>query len=218
MLAARTADGQQLTPVDIAREMHHGVLAGFIVFAELAAILVELNRNPSVRDKLAVEVTEHIGDDAIEAKKMRAMSFLRQVSQETKRFTKNVPFAFWVAKRDFEYRGYSIKKGWGLLICTTETTQMSEYWTDPERFDLDRFGPERDEEGKNPNAFIPQGAGPITGHRCLGTHFSTYVMEVFATLLVRDYTWKIPEQDLSLKLEQVTPEQRSGLIVDVTRK
>ena len=41
---------------------------------------------------------------------------------------------------------------------------------------------------------------------------------MFALLLVRDYTWTIPDQDLSLDLTLVTPEQRSGLIADVGRK
>ena len=218
MLAARTDNGKQLSPRDIAREMHHAVLAGFIVFAELAAILVEFEKTPRVRDTLAAEVAQTLGAGAIDGAKMREMPYLYQVSQETKRFTRNVPFGFWTAKKDFEFQGYSIKKGWGLLICTTATTRMSEYWAAPETFDPARFGPERNEEGKNPNAFIPQGAGPMTGHRCLGTHFSTYLIQIFALMLVRDYAWTLPEQDLSLNLKLVTPEQHSGLIVDVTRK
>src|SRR5258706_9170932 len=52
VLAARTADGKGMAPEDATKEMHHVVLAGVIVFAELGAMILELSRHPAVREKL----------------------------------------------------------------------------------------------------------------------------------------------------------------------
>ena len=50
------AAGEPL-PIDTAaREMHHFVLAGVIVFAELAAIVRELHEYADIREKVAAEV------------------------------------------------------------------------------------------------------------------------------------------------------------------
>jgi hypothetical protein len=41
-------------------------------------------------------------------------------------------------------------------------------------------------------AFIPQGAEPRTGHRCLGLDYSTFLSVAFLALLVRGYEWDLP--------------------------
>jgi cytochrome P450 len=56
MLAARAPDGTALTPRQAALELHHVVLAGAIIFAELAALLLELHRHPDVGERLRAEV------------------------------------------------------------------------------------------------------------------------------------------------------------------
>src|SRR5262249_32228070 len=55
MLAARAPDGTALTVQQAALELHHVVLAGAIIFAELAALLLELHRHPHVGDRLRAE-------------------------------------------------------------------------------------------------------------------------------------------------------------------
>ncbi|HEX3344799.1 MAG TPA: hypothetical protein VHS09_09520, partial [Polyangiaceae bacterium] len=55
MLAAVTADGTKLGVDDAVRELHHIVVAGFIVWGELAAAVMLLDRTPEARTKLADE-------------------------------------------------------------------------------------------------------------------------------------------------------------------
>jgi fatty-acid peroxygenase len=62
-------------------------------------------------------------------------------------------------------------------------------------------------------AFIPQGAPPATGHRCLGLDYSTVLLLVFMSRLIRGYTWSLPPQDLSPDPKRVPPEPREGLRV-----
>jgi hypothetical protein len=60
-------------------------------------------------------------------------------------------------------------------------------------------------------AFIPQGAEPPTGHRCLGLDYSTFLVLSFLTLLVRGYVWELPPQDLRHDWRKAPPEPRDGL-------
>jgi cytochrome P450 len=62
-------------------------------------------------------------------------------------------------------------------------------------------------------AFIPQGAEPPTGHRCLGLDHSTTLVLAFLTILVRDYDWELPPQDLAYDWRKLPPEPRDGLRV-----
>lgn len=56
ILAARGPDGAQLSVDDAKRELHHIVIAGLIIWAELATILTQLAANTEVREALRSEV------------------------------------------------------------------------------------------------------------------------------------------------------------------
>ena len=86
-------------------------------------------------------------------------------------------------------------------------------YRDPDRFDPDRFSPERAEHRRHPMAFIPQGAEPPTGHRCLGLDYSTFLGLAFITVLLRKYDWELPPQDLTYNWKALPPEPRGGLRV-----
>ena len=66
---------------------------------------------------------------------------------------------------------------------------------------------------KHPMAFIPQGAEPPTGHRCLGLDYSTILGVAFVAVLLRDYDWELPPQDLTYNWKTLPPEPRGGLRV-----
>jgi cytochrome P450 len=84
-------------------------------------------------------------------------------------------------------------------------------YSDAARFDPDRFSPERAEEKRHEHAFVPQGAGPATGHRCPGLDFATYAMQVFTIVLLRGYDWTLPPQDFALDWSKTPPEPKEGL-------
>jgi cytochrome P450 len=67
-------------------------------------------------------------------------------------------------------------------------------------------------------AFIPQGAEPATGHRCLGLDYATALGVAFLALLMRQYDWTLPPQDLTFDWQKLPPEPRGGLRVRLTAK
>ena len=217
VLAARTADGKAMLPEDVTKEMHHVVLAGVVVFAELGAMLLELFRHPAVREKLVAEVKTAAPAGPVTPVQLRQMPYLGQVVMEVKRTCPNVPVIFGRARVPIRIGDATIPAGWNVMMALG-AHNLNRIFTEPEKFDPDRFSEVRAEQNRHPYAFAPQGAGSVLGgHKCAGTDYSTVFMQLFAVLLARGYTWEVPPQDLSMNRALVPPEFKSGLRV-VIRK
>ena len=63
------------------------------------------------------------------------------------------------------------------------------------------------------NRFIPHGGGPWEGHRCAGERLAELMIQVYTTLLVRDYTWELPSADHALTGGELVPMPKDGLPV-----
>jgi retinoid hydroxylase len=217
VLAARTADGKVMAPEDATKEMHHVVLAGVIVFAELGAMMLELFRHPAVREKLVAEVKAAAPAGPVGPAQLRKMPYLDQVVMEVKRICPNAPVSFGRARVPIRIGDATIPAGWNVAFAVG-AHNMNAIFTEPAKFDPDRFSDARAEQNRHPHAFAPQGAGSVLGgHKCAGYDYSSVFMQLFAVLLARGYTWEVPPQDLSMNRALVPPEFRSGLRV-VIRK
>jgi uncharacterized tellurite resistance protein B-like protein len=129
-----------------------------------------------------------------------------------------VPLAFGRARTTFALGGFRIEEGTRLYWAAYEHNQDARVYPEPATFDPERFAPGRAEHERHPHAFAPQGMGPATGHKCPGTDYATVLMQVFAIVLLRDFTWMLAEQDLSLDLSRIPPEPKSGLRVSFARR
>jgi len=211
ILAAARQAGAPLDARTAAREMHHFLLAGMIVYAELAATLRALHEHPQVRERLRAEVLAHAPAGPVGPAQLRAMPYLMQVVDEVRRTCPNVPMSFGRAKRDLDIAGFTVPRGTLVMMAVYESN-LAPVFTAPATFDPERFSPERDERRRAPDAFAPQGAGELTGHKCAGFDFATVMMQLFAVLALRNANWELPAQDLSLRWV-VPPEHASGLVV-----
>jgi cytochrome P450 len=211
MLAARAGDSEVLADADAVLELHHVVIAGYIVFAELGAMVQQLTAHPEVRRRLADEVSRLAPDGPLTLEGLAAMPYLRQVVMEVKRLCPIIPAIFGRARTDFELDGKTVPAGWMVLWALLPTHTRHGLYSDPSRFDPERFSPERGEDRRHEHAFVPQGAGPALGHRCPGLDFATLLMQVFAVVLLRGYDWELPEQRFELDPTKTPPEPRDGL-------
>ena len=159
ILAAAKDAGAPLDAKTAAREMHHFLLAGLIVYAELAATLRALYEHPEVRERLRAEVLANAHSGPIGAAQLRAMPYLMQVVDEVKRTCPNVPMSFGRAKRAIDVAGYTVPQG-ALVMMAIYESSLDPIFTAPDTFDPERFSPERDEKKRAPDAFMPQGAAP----------------------------------------------------------
>jgi cytochrome P450 len=211
MLAAATSSGTALSDDDAALELHHIVIAGFIVYAELGSIVQQLTAHPDVRDKLAAEIAAKAASGPLSLETLMTMPYLLQVVNEVKRLCPIVPAVFGKTKAPLHLDGVSVPAGWMVMWAVTPSHVAQSAYTNPAAFDPDRFSPERAEDKRHEHAFAPQGAGPATGHRCPGLDFATYFMETFAVVLLRSYTWQLPPQDYTMDFSKTPPEPKDAL-------
>jgi len=191
---------------DLALELHHIVVAGFIVYGELVAIVRQLTEHPDVRERLQNESLSLQSHD------------LLQFVNEVKRLTPIVPVVFGKTRKAFEFDGVAVPEGWMVLWAVTPSHIAHGVYDDAQRFDPDRFSPARAEDRRHEHAFAPQGAGPITGHRCPGLDFATVFMAIFTMVLLRGYTWELPPQRFDYDWSKVPPEVKDGLRARVTAR
>lgn len=210
LLTATAADGRTYTDDEAALEVHHMVIAGFIVYALMAEAMRRLAEQPALRERCAAEVREHAPAGPLTMEALSKLRLATQVILEAKRWVPLVPLAFGRARRAFTCGGYRVPDGWTVYLALSLNNRDPAIYTDPDRFDPDRFGPQRAEHRRHPMAFIPQGAEPPTGHRCLGLDYSTILSVAFLALLVRGYEWELPPQDFAFNWKTVPPQPRGG--------
>jgi len=213
MLTAETASGRTFTDDEAELEIHHIVVAGFIVYGLMAEVMRRLAEQPLLRARCAAEIGEHAAGGPLTMEALAKLEVSTNVALEAKRLVPLVPLAFGRARRTFSCGGFEVPGGWTVYLALHLNNRDGSIYADPGRFDPDRFGSERAEHHKHPMAFIPQGAEPPTGHRCLGLDYSTVLVLAFLTVLVRDYDWELPPQDLEYDWRKLPPEPRDGLRV-----
>lgn len=213
LLTAKAADGRTYTDDEAALEVHHMVIAGFIVYALMAEAMRQLAEQSGLRERCLTEIREHAPAGSLTMEALSKLQVSTNVILEAKRYVPLVPVAFGRAQRTFACGGFQVPDGWTVYLALSLNNKDRAIYKDPDRFDPDRFGPQRAEHRKHPMAFIPQGAEPPTGHRCLGLDYSTVLSVAFLTLLVRGYDWELPPQNLGYNWKTVPPQPRDGLRV-----
>jgi cytochrome P450 len=204
--------GRLVSPEEAAIELHHIVIAGLIVWAWLASLVLQLDKNADVRKRLQDEVNRLAPSGPLTLEQLGTMTYLNQVSMEVRRITPVVHVFFGKAKQTFEFKGHTVPAGWMVLWGHRSSHLRDEIYADPERFDPDRFAPPRSEHEKHEHAFVPNGAGAPTGHKCAGTGLASYFLQIFAIELLRNCSWELSvAQDLGYNWERLPPEPRDGL-------
>jgi retinoid hydroxylase len=217
MLSSRAPDGRTYTDEEAVLEVHHIVVAGFVVYALMVEVVRQLALRPDLLERCAAEVRDML-PGPLDMEGLGRLRTSTNVVLEAKRFVPLVPLAFGRARRAFSCGGFDIPERWAVYLALHLCSRDRAIYREPDRFDPDRFGPDRAEHLSHPMAFIPQGAEPPTGHRCLGLDYSTILVLSFLALLVRDYEWRLPPQDLSFDWKRRPPEPRDGLRVELAAR
>jgi retinoid hydroxylase len=218
LLTAKAADGRTCTDAEAMLEVHHMVIAGFVVYALLAESLRHLAQQRELKQRCLAEVQAYAPSGPLTLATLAELQLCTQVILEAKRWTPLVPLAFGKARRSFVCGGFQVPEGWTVYLALSLNNRDPSIYTDPDRFDPDRFGPGRAEHRKHPLGFIPQGAEPPTGHRCLGLDYSTLLGVAFLALLLRGYDWELPPQELAYNWKALPPVPRDGLRVRLERR
>lgn len=144
-----------------------------------------------------------------------ALVALPLVMKEALRLTAPVPVVVRQTVKDTVVEGVRIPRDTFCIVTVQHSHVMPELWSDPLRFDPERFSDARREDKSHRDAWQPFGAGV---HKCLGMVFAG--MEVTAVMhhLLRGFEWRVdadyepPMNNLSL------PFPKDGQPVDLRRR
>lgn len=152
------------------------MVAGFVVYALMVEVVRQLALRPDLLERCAAEVRDLLPPGPLDMEGLGRLRTSTNVVLEAKGFVPLVPLAFGRARRAFSCGGFDIPEGWAVYLALHPCSRDRTIYREPDRFDPDRFGPDRAEHLSHPMGFIPQGAEPPTGHRCLGLDYSTILV------------------------------------------
>ncbi|BCJ41155.1 cytochrome P450 [Actinoplanes ianthinogenes] len=167
-----------------------------------------IDRHPEVRERLRSEAVSVLGDRAPVFEDLHRLTYTSMVLEEAMRLFPPV----WILPRKSlaadEVGGYFVPAGSDVLICPYTLHRHPEFWPEPDRFDPERFHPDR--RGDRPRyAHIPFGAGP---RFCVGNHLGLMEAAFVLTTLVRELDLTgvpgravVPEPMLSLRVRGGLP-------------
>jgi cytochrome P450 len=210
---ATDEDGASFTDEEIVDHMIFLLMAAHdTTTSTLGTMAWAMARHPGWQDRMREEILDLGGPVTWEERDRLPVTDL--VFKEAMRLHPPVPF---IPRRTTGPTGigrYPIPEGTLVGLAVYLIHRRPDLWTDPERFDPDRFSAERAEHRNHSHGYIPFGGG---AHMCIGMHFAEVMTKaIMAGLLPRlrlvadggDVTFRIspipkPRGGLPMRLEPV---------------
>lgn len=187
--------GQALDDAEIRDQVLLFLLAGYETTATtLTMALHLLGRHPEVQARVRAEVDTVLSGRMPVAGDLAGLGYTTMVVQEV---TRLYPAAYIIGRRTpggDRIGEFSIPPRADVYVCPWATHRHPEFWTHPDRFDPERFVPER-AATRHRYAWFPFGGGP---RGCLGQHFSIAESLTAIALLIRAYRMDTPPGDIPL--------------------
>jgi cytochrome P450 len=195
LIQAKDEDGNSLSEKELIDQALLLLFAGHeTTTSMLTWLCVELARHPEVKQRAREEQLQLASNGNLTLEQLGQMPYLDQVLYEIERLHSAVGGGFRGVVKEFEFNGFHVPAGWQLLYSIFVTHRLEEIYPEPERFDPDRFSPQRQEHKQYPFSLIGFGGGPRV---CIGVAFAKMEMKIVAAHLLRSYDWEIlPNQSL----------------------
>lgn len=189
LLIATDEFGNCLTDEEIITQILMLLYAGHETVAKLLCwTLVELSNYPAWVEKLRIELAQVVDSDLLD---VTHLSHLSQMNYFLKEVERLYPPIYSIPRgviADVEYEDYLIPEGWYIVLSPLLTHRLPELYSDPERFDPDRFAPPREEHKKHPFALIGFGGGV---HKCIGQELALMEAKIILAVFIHNFNWTI---------------------------
>ncbi|MFJ7219521.1 cytochrome P450 [Amycolatopsis sp. NPDC098790] len=171
-----------------------------------------IDEHPEVGERLHAEAVEVLGDRLPEHEDLRRLTYTVAVVEEVMRLYPPVWLLPRIAQADDEIGGYHVPAGSDVVVVPYTLHRHPGFWTDPERFDPERFTAA---ERPPRYAYLPFGAGPrFCIGNSLGVMEAVFVLAMAARdLELRKVAGKVVEPEAMLSLRV-----RGGLPMTVHRR
>ena len=203
LMAFRDERGQPLPDHVIVGLLLTLVFAGQHTSSALAAWCgILMHQHPRYLPGIRDEQRREIGDGPITYESLRRLPVLERAIKETERMRPPLVMLMRAVLRPFRINGYELPAGSLAVVSPAVSHRLPSLYSDPERYDPDRFGPGREEDRKAPYSLIGFGGGK---HRCIGMVFAYQQIKVIWTSILRRY-------DIELLDAEYRPDYRTLVV------
>ncbi|MYN65794.1 MAG: cytochrome P450 [Acidobacteria bacterium] len=200
LMALHHGDPQFLPETDLMPAVLGPFIAGLdTVGSTCAFMLYALLKHPDLLERMTAEADASFAHGTLTAAAVRRLDVTHRVALETLRMYPIAPAITRTVSNTFEFAGYTIPAGEKVIVATTVPHHLPEYFPEPERFDIERYTPER-QEHRQPGVFVPFGAGP---HVCLGAGFAEVSIAATMATIVHEVELALDPPDYVLKISPV---------------
>lgn len=196
LLAARDESGGPWTRQQVRDEIMTVFMAGHETTGTgLAWALYELARDPEVQERLHDEAERVLGGRTPRIEDLPDLPYTRMVADETLRLHPPI----WLYPRDAaaedEVGGWRIPKGGSVFMVPYVTHRHPDFWTDPDRFDPERFS-DANRAAHPRYAYFPFGGGQ---RKCVGNQMAVVQMHLTLAMVAQRFRLRlVPGHPLTL--------------------
>lgn len=208
-------DGTSMSDEQLRDELVTMMAAGHETTANgLAFTLMLLAQNPDQAARLQAELDEVLGGRPPTGADLRNLPFLDRVFAEGIRLYPPAWVHARCAVEDDFVEGLTIPKGSFTMLPQWAVHRDPRWWDAPERFDPDRFLPERS-EGRPKFAYFPFSGGQ---RKCIGDHFAKMEAALILGTLVQRFDLRMDESHAVELDPGVTLRPKHGIKLFLTER
>ena len=197
LLELHRADPQFLPEADLRAGVLGPFIAGLDTMAGVCSfMLYSILKHPGLMERMTAEADAVFANGGPTVQDVRKLDVTHRVALETMRMYPTAPALPRTVSNSFELGGYRLHAGDEVLMAIAVPHYLPRYFPDPERFDIDRYAPPRNEH-LQVGVFAPFGLG---SHTCLGAGFAEVGIAVTMATLVHEaaLTLDPPGYDLTI--------------------
>ncbi|EFN69257.1 Cytochrome P450 4C1 [Camponotus floridanus] len=142
-------------------------------------------------------------------KELSQLKYLERVIKESRRLYPSIPIILRKISEDIKMDNYIVPKGTSVAVRILLVHRNPEIWSNPLKFDPDRFLPENLEQ-VHPYAYIPFSAGP---RNCIGQKFAILEEKIILVAILRKWRVKSIETHEEMTVDMsVVLKPKQGLM------
>jgi cytochrome P450 len=216
LMSARDEEsGEVMTDEQLRVEVMTFLLAGQETTSlALAWTWYLLGQHPAVRERLETEIDAVLGGKPPEYGDLAKLPYLRMVIDESMRL---YPPAWGLSRQalhDDQLGGFRLPRGWLALVIPYVLHRLPAFWSDPARFDPERFSSER--SATRPKfVYLPFGAGP---RQCIGNQFALIEAQLILATLAQTYRLHVTPGHKVEPWALITLRPRFGMPMTIERR
>ncbi len=189
-------DGNKFSDSDIVNHMIFLMMAAHDTSTSTATTMAYYLAANSEWQERCREESDRLGDGPLHIESLEKLETLDLVMNESIRMVTPVQWTMRQTVRDTELLGYYIPKGTNVVVYPGMNHRLPEIWTDPGKFDPERFTEPRNEHKQHRYAFTPFGGG---AHKCIGMVFGQLEVKTIMHRLLRKYRLELARPGYTAK-------------------